>query len=98
MFITKKSHHPLLQISGFSGEYEDPHSELYVPDPANFPQASEGTPKFPYVATGPLQYARTFAFKFNETHNATMHEWCVSVEAVPTRGYPYMLTIVEDIL
>lgn len=46
----------------------------------------EGTPMFPYAATGSMQYAKPFIYEFNETHNATLFEYCTSVFGEPTRG------------
>ena len=46
----------------------------------------DGTPEFPYAATGPMQYARNFQYQFNSTYNATLVESCTSVFVIPTRG------------
>lgn len=56
--------------------------------PPGFPEetAATGTSIFPYVGTGPRQYARPFIYYYNSTHNATFYEWCMSVKGQPTRG------------
>lgn len=52
----------------------------------NLSLAPVGEPIFPYAATGPLQYARVLVYPYNATHNVTLVESCMSVEAEPTRG------------
>lgn len=46
----------------------------------------EGTPMFPYAATGPMQYARPHIFDVDENTSATVYERCTSVYGEPTRG------------
>lgn len=48
--------------------------------------AAEGTPEFPFAATGLMQYAKPFQYSFNGSHNATLYERCTSTFADPTRG------------
>ncbi|CAM9574615.1 unnamed protein product, partial [Discosporangium mesarthrocarpum] len=45
-----------------------------------------GVPMPPRMATAPRQYVRPFVFQYNDTHNATLYEWCTSVAGEPTRG------------
>lgn len=52
----------------------------------NLSLAAEGTPIFPYAATGVMQYAKPFIYPFNATHNATLVASCMSVFGEPTRG------------
>lgn len=52
----------------------------------NLSLAAEGTPIFPYAATGVMQYAKPFSFPYNATHNATLVASCMSVFGEPTRG------------
>jgi len=47
--------------------------------------APHGTPKFPYAATGPMQYVKPFVYSFNSTHNGTLLEECTSAFGEPTR-------------
>jgi hypothetical protein len=47
--------------------------------------APHGTPIYPYSASGPLQFVKTFEYSFNYTHNATLFELCTSVWSVPNR-------------
>lgn len=53
----------------------------------HFKFAPVGTPEFPYAATGPMQWARTFLYQYNETVTATLVERCTSVWGEPTRGF-----------
>jgi len=48
--------------------------------------APPGSPLPPFAATGLMQYAQSFSYSFNDTHNATLYERCTSVFAEPTRG------------
>jgi hypothetical protein len=47
-----------------------------------------GTPVFPYAATAPRQYARPFVYRYNGSHSALLHEYCLSVKGEPTRDTP----------
>ena len=49
-------------------------------------RSADGTPMFPYAATGTMQYAKPYIYSFNGSHNATLYEYCTSVFAEPTRG------------
>lgn len=69
------------------------HNQFFNPDgtpneaaPRYSDQASWGTPIPNFAKTAPGQRVRSFNWKFNETHSATLYEYCVSVYAEPTRG------------
>lgn len=52
----------------------------------NLTTPADGTPIYPYAASGPLQYAQVFIFPLNATHNVSLIASCMSVFAEPTRG------------
>lgn len=75
--------------------YPDPSGQPYwgildkdspLPPPG-FPSShvTPGTPLYPYAATGPRQWARSFVYRYNTSHNATLLQSCVSVRGEPTR-------------
>ena len=55
-------------------------STLTLTTPAN------GTPLFPYSASGPLQYQRLFNYSINASAIVSVLEWCSTVFSEPTRG------------
>lgn len=68
-------------------------NKFTLPDGSKNPDAPEfwekapwGSPVYPYAKTAPGQRVKSFLWKFNATHSATLYQYCVSVYAEPTRG------------
>ena len=47
---------------------------------------ANGTPLFPFSASGPLQYQRLFTYSLNASYSLSLLEWCSTVFSEPTRG------------
>ena len=69
-------------------DYSSSKDAIYHQHHLKYSNAPEiGTPEFPYAASGPMQWARTFMYQFDSTTTVRLVERCTSVWGEPTRGF-----------